>query len=187
MGLAERDYMRERARGRIRAATTRRNAHARWRWTVPGLVVLFYVTHFVFDAKRNGWFPDLETPQVFPETGSVTVREDAIRTDRFAPLTVVASNDDAVVQLLDSASDPAFTLFVRHETTGVTRAPQGLWRLRIIEGRKWHGPVKFFGPNTNAERAIATFELQREGKLIDLRRSPSGNLHTRPELSSPKL
>lgn len=154
---------------------------------LPGLLVLFYATHFLIDAKRNAWFPDFDSARTFPETGTVSVREDALSSDRLAPLTVVASRDDAVIQLLDTASDPAFTLFVQRETTAVTRAPSGLWRLRIIEGQKWHGPVKFFGPNTNTERALADFDLRSKGHVIDLRRSPDGNLHTRPELTSPRL
>ncbi|MFV3484839.1 hypothetical protein ACNJI5_21255, partial [Mycobacterium tuberculosis] len=66
-------------------------------------------------------------------------------------------------------------------------APIGTFRMRLIEGQRWHGTSRFFGPNTSYETAaeLLTFEPSA-GHVIDLNRRPDGNLKTRMMLSGPK-
>src|SRR3546814_9591070 len=54
--------------------------------------------------------------------------------------------------------------------------PQGTFRLRLIEGQKWHGPVRYFGSNTSYETAAELMIFApRAGHIIDLHRRPDGN------------
>ncbi|MFX7926573.1 hypothetical protein ABTK22_19720, partial [Acinetobacter baumannii] len=65
--------------------------------------------------------------------------------------------------------------------------PQGTFRLRLIEGQKWHGPVRYFGSNTSYETAAELMIFApRAGHIIDLHRRPDGNLKTRMMLSRPE-
>ena len=59
--------------------------------------------------------------------------------------------------------------------------------MKIVEGRKWHGPTRYFGPNTQYETVLKLMTFsQRMGNGIDLRRRVDGNLHTRPMITNPE-
>lgn len=62
----------------------------------------------------------------------------------------------------------------------------GTYRMRVIEGDKWHGPVKFFGPSTTYESIVKlmTFTRRHFGG-IDLHRRPDGTLKTRVKIGDP--
>jgi hypothetical protein len=59
--------------------------------------------------------------------------------------------------------------------------------MRLIEGQKWHGPKRYFGPNTSYETVVRLMTFApRAGHIIDLHRRPDGNLNTRLIVSGPE-
>src|SRR3546814_3144844 len=72
------------------------------------------------------------------------------------------------------------TLFPYTDALPFFPVPLGTFRLRLIEGQKWHGPVRYFGSNTSYETAAELMIFApRAGHIIDLHRRPDGNLKTR--------
>ena len=139
------------------------------------------------EIKREGWLPDFDTAVRFPETGSVTVARTIRRADIESRLTVEASEANAVVQLFDPATNRhIFSLYVARNDRITVPAPTGTFLMRLIEGQKWHGTTRYFGPNTSygTVAELMTFE-PRSGHIIDLHRRPGGNLKTQLMLSRP--
>ncbi|TGX49190.1 hypothetical protein E5A73_20360 [Sphingomonas gei] len=133
------------------------------------------------EAKRAGWLPDFTAAKPFPETGSVTVARSIEPGDIKSRLTVDASEANAVVQLFEPASNRhIFSLYVARNERVTVPAPSGTFRMRLIEGQKWHGTARYFGPNTSYETVaeLMTFE-PHSAQIIDLHRRPDGNLKTR--------
>lgn len=214
MGLDDRDYMRERSRARAKA--TRWNDRAgrvegAWfdpvnrgfdyqrgryrkagstgamRWLPFALSVLLAVIPAYYAMKREGWFPDLKPAQPFPENGSVTVSPGIDPKSATARLKVVTSNANAVVQLFVPESDRhVISVYVRKNQEATIAVPPGTYRMKIVEGQKWHGPKDFFGSSTTYETVaqLMTFS-PLAGNGINLNRRPNGNLPTRPNWSGP--
>lgn len=108
MGLADRDYMRARARSRGHARTqASRHAAGRdrivaiARVAIPVLCLLTYLVPMYGDMKRGGWMPDWKPALPFPESGSVTAARDLSRKRVSSHLAVQTSDANAVVQLFD--------------------------------------------------------------------------------------
>lgn len=203
MGIDDRDYMRERRRraaaqtrwndGRARVEAdwidpkrpaTRHGPHA----LIWGLSALLVFIPLYGEAQRTGWIPDFTAAAPFPETGSVTVARNIKRADIKSTLTVDASEANAVVQLFDPATGRhVFSVYVAANNRMTVPAPTGTFRMRLIEGQKWHGTTRYFGRNTSYETVaeLMTFE-PRSGHIIDLHRRPDGNLKTRLMLSRPE-
>ena len=158
------------------------------RWLIPTLCLSTYLVPMYFDAKRGGWMPDLKPGIPFPESGSVTVAADLPHKRISSHLTVQTSDANAVVQLFDPESDDhVLSVYVAGNDKVDVPAPRGTYRMRIIEGRKWHGTESYFGPNTQFETVIKLMTFPKHGGAgIDLRRRIDGNLHTRPMLSDPE-
>jgi len=212
MGIDDRDYMRERrraragqtqwndGRGRIEAAwrDPKHSIHRRRRGAPPaghggirllvfGLSALLILIPFYGEAQRQGWIPDFEAGQPFPETGSVTVARSINRRDVRSRLTVEASDANAVVQLFEPVSNMhILSVYVARNNRVTVPAPTGTFRMRLVEGRKWHGPKRYFGPNTSYETVVDLMTFgQGSGQVIDLHRRPNGNLKTRLMVSGP--
>ena len=152
------------------------------------LSVLAMLIPFYGEAQRKGWIPDLEAGQPFPDTGSVTVARSIKRRDISSRLTVEASDANAVVQLFDPETNThILSVYVARNNRVTVPAPTGTFRMRLVEGRKWHGPKRYFGPNTSYETvaALMTFE-PGTGHIIDLHRRPDGNLETRLMVTRPE-
>lgn len=157
----------------------------KWTFLLPAILIL---VPMYGAAKREGWVPDLAAALPFPETGSVTVaislKAGALRSS----LSVAAGAANAVVQFFDPLTDRhIFSVYVaKHERVTVP-APIGTFRMRLIEGQRWHGTSRYFGPNTSYETAaeLLTFEPSA-GHIIDLNRRPDGNLKTKMMLSGAK-
>jgi hypothetical protein len=215
MGLDDRDYMRERYRAR--GESTRWNDRAgrvegvwfdpairgfdyqRGRWRRPSrsslvrylpfaLSLVLILIPFYGEARRAGWLPDREAPMPFPESGSVTVARWVMREPITSFLTVEAAGSNAVVQLIDPGSGRhAISVYVSKNDRIRVAVPQGTFRIRLIEGQKWHGPARYFGSNTSYETATELMIFTpRTGHIIDLHRRPDGNLKTRMMLSRPE-
>lgn len=205
MGLDDRDYMRERRRAESQGArfgakdighNYRKGRHRpnprvvqhpwqKWIFLVMAVSILIPMYG---EAQRKGWLPDFAAAVPFPETGSVTVARTIKRANIKSTLTVDASEANAVVQLFDPATNRhIFSLYVASNNRITVPAPTGTFRMRLIEGQKWHGTTRYFGPNTSYETVaeLMTFE-PRSGHIIDLHRKPDGNLKTRLMLSRPE-
>lgn len=223
MGLADRDYMRERYRRRGGAeaspvwrdekarvefdecdlvtrsyrrrksgsATRRSESHASSslaRILIPLLCLAGAGIPIFADMRRGGWLPDLTPGMPFPETGSVSVATDLPISIVRSRLSVSTSSANAVVQLVDPGNGRhALSVFVAANSEIDIPAPVGIWRMRVIEGQKWHGTSDFFGPNTQFETVARLMEFTAaRGNGIDLHRTPNGDLPTRMMLTGPE-
>ena len=156
-----------------------------WIW---GLSLLLTAIPMYGAAKRHGWLPDTETGQAFPESGSVTVARALPRWRVTSWLEVQASSANAVVQLYDlDTRDHVMSVYVAGGDHVRVPAPQGTFQVRLVEGRKWHGATRYFGPNTSYETVVQPLRFERQGtQEIDLRRRPEGNLPTRMMITTPE-
>ncbi|HEX7855033.1 MAG TPA: hypothetical protein VF503_15190 [Sphingobium sp.] len=103
-----------------------------------------------------------------------TIKRDQIR----SVLTVDASEANAVVQLFDPMTNRhIFSVYVAGINRITMPALTGTFRMRLIEGQKWHGTTRHFGPDTSCETVaeLITF-APRSGHIIDLPRRADGNL-----------
>lgn len=152
-------------------------------------LVLFYVLFvpviFMIGTRQ---LPGLEIGVPFPETGSVTVASDLPMSLVRSRLSVRTSASNAVVQLVHPKTNRhALSVFVAANSEVTIPAPVGFWRMRVIEGQKWHGNARFFGPNTQYETVAELMEFgHSHGNGIDLHRRIDGNLKTRQMLIGPE-
>lgn len=217
MGLDDRDYMRERYRDRVkkirwndragrvegawfgpvnrsfdyqhgRFGGQRGNAGRTLRWLPFALSLLLIAIPLLGEAQRAGWLPDGAAAMPFPESGSVTVADQVTRKNISSFLTVETADANAVVQLYDPASGRhVISVYVSKNDRIRVPVPQGTFRMRLIEGRKWYGPARFFGSNTSYETVAELMVFRpRTGHVIDLHRRPDGNLKTRVMLTRPE-
>lgn len=140
------------------------------------------------EAKRNGWIPDREAALSFPPSGSVTVNAAIDPHDATSRIRVVTASAKAVVQLFDPGSDRhVISVYVHGDDDVTVPVPPGTYRMRVIEGDKWHGPVKFFGPSTTYESVVKLMTFTRRRFAgIDLHRRPDGTLKTRAMIYDPQ-
>lgn len=216
MGLDDRDYMRERYRARARETKWNdRASRVEGGWFDPinrshdyrrghcrgsrQCSVVLRCLPFVFgllliaipvwhSLKREGWLPDARPGSPFPETGSVTVSSSVDPAAATARMAVTTSNANAVVQLFDPRSGlHVISVYVRKNDHTTVAVPPGIYRMKVAEGQRWHGPKAFFGSATTYETVVPlmTF-MHRRANGIDLHRRPGGTLPTRPHWSGPK-
>lgn len=140
------------------------------------------------EAKRAGWLPDWRAEVPFPSSGSVTVANGV--DGRFATgnLGVRTDQANAVDQLFSRRTDEhIISVYVRRHDVVRIPVPPGTYRMKLVEGDKWHGPTEFFGPSTTFETVKRPVTIEpRGGFTIDLHRSPAGNLHTSINLQNPE-
>jgi hypothetical protein len=140
------------------------------------------------DMKRRGWLPDLEPGLPFPQSGSVTVSEQARHRRLTSRLTIAAGPANAVVQLYEPQSGAhLLSIYVGKREQIEVPVPAGTFNLRFVEGQKWHGTTRYFGPNTAFTTAAdpMTFSPKLR-QIIELQRRPDGNLRTREMLGGPE-
>lgn len=103
-------------------------------------------------------------------------------------MSVKTDEANAVIQLFVRETDRhVISVYVRRHDSVVVPVPPGTYRMKLIEGDKWHGPVRYFGPSTNYETvAIPMVFTQEKGSGIDLHRSPTGNLYTAINIRNPE-
>lgn len=149
-------------------------------WMLVGFPILYLA------ATRQ--LPGLEIKFPFPETGSVSVASDLPMSSVRSRLTVRSSESNAVVQLIHPETNRhVISVFVEANSEVTIPVPVGIWRIRVIEGQKWHGNAKFFGPNTQYETVAELMEFgHSRGNGIDLHRRIDGNLKTRERLMGPE-
>jgi len=158
---------------------------------LQGLVLLLSAVGILIPAyrevKRAGWFPD-RTPEIaFPATGTVTVSNGVNPRSATSRMSVVTDQANAVVQLFKRQTDEHVISVYVHRNDDVTvPVPPGTYRMKIIEGDKWHGTTSYFGPSTTFETVVRPMVFTRQrGSGIDLHRSPAGTLHTSINIKDP--
>ncbi|MFY9352066.1 MAG: hypothetical protein WBL20_22300 [Sphingobium sp.] len=175
------DYQNSRSR-----RTVQFKPHPLQKW-----VLLLSAVSILFPAyremKRGGWLPDMAAAAPFPRSGSVTVNRRVEPGSAISKMRVTAGPANAVVQLFDPETDQhIISVYVRKHDDVTVPVPPGTYRMRLIEGDKWHGPVRFFGPSTTYESVarLMTFTRTRYSG-IDLHRRPDGELKTRIKIGDP--
>lgn len=154
-------------------------------WLLSALLVIIPM---IGAAKRGGWLPDLRPAIPFPESGSVTVSRELDPARVTSRLEIRTDEANAVVQLYDpDTSRHIVSIYARKDEVVRVPVPNGTYRVRLIQGLKWHGSERFFGPNTSFETVVQTMTFtSHEGHIIDLHRRPNGNLPTRMMLGGPE-
>jgi hypothetical protein len=161
--------------------------HSAQKW-----IFLLSVVSILFPAyreiKRAGWLPDWEQAIPFPSSGSVTVNREIDPRAATSRLRVISAAANAVVQLFDAETGVhIISLYVRRDDDVNVPVPPGTYRVKLVEGDKWHGRVRYFGSSTTSDTVVATMTFGRHlTHGIDLHRRPDGNLPTRPDLFNPK-
>ena len=173
-----------RVRGR-RTATAGRSGRLSWLLLLAAAAVLIPLG---WEAKRSGWLPDAEPARAFPPSGSVAVSRTVDPLTATSRLRVATGPTDAVVQLFDpEGDDHILSVFVRREDDVTVPVPPGTYRLRIIEGEKWHGPTRFFGSSTTYESAVELMNFTSTSfRGVDLHRRVDGDLKTRVSWRRPQ-
>lgn len=172
--------------GRYRPAVSLRQHPAqKWIFLLSAVSILFPAYR---EIKRAGWLPDWEQAVPFPSSGSVTVNREIDPRTATSRLRVITAAANAVVQLFDAETGVhIISLYVRREDDVNVPVPPGTYRVKIVEGDKWHGRTNYFGSSTTSDTVVSTMTFGRHlAHGIDLHRRPDGNLPTRPDLFNPK-
>lgn len=166
------------------AVVLRPHPAQKWILLLSAVSILFSAYR---EIKRAGWLPDWEQAIPFPSSGSVTVNREINPRTATSRLRVIAAAANAVVQLYDAETDVhMISGYVRRDDEVDVPVPPGTYRVKLIEGHKWHGRTKYFGPSTTSDTVVATMTFGRRlTHGIDLHRRPDGNLPTRPDLFHP--
>lgn len=172
------DYQRSRAVG------LKRHMLQKWVLLLSAISILFPMYR---EMKRGGWFPDMMDTVPFPRSGSVSVNKEVEPRSATSKMRVTAGSANAVVQLFDPGTDQhVISVYVRKEDDVSIPVPPGTYRMRVIEGDKWHGPVKFFGSSTTYESVVRLMTFTpTHYSGIDLHRRVDGELQTRIKIGDP--
>jgi len=216
MGIDDRDYMRERYRARAgrtkwndragrvegawfdpvnrgfdyqrgRVRSPRRDHGSLPRWLPLALAIMLVAIAAWPWLRQMEWPPGSRAAISFPASGSVTVNRALEPGAAISRMKVTADRYNALVQLFQPDTDAhVLSVYVREGNSVTVPVPPGVFRMRLIEGDTWYGPVRFFGPSTRFEtvRELQTFTVERGGG-IDLRRTPMGTMKTKAEWRSP--
>src|SRR3546814_8642902 len=107
----------------------------------------------------------------FPESGSVTVASWAMHEPVSSFLTVETADSNAVVQLIDPTTGRhAISIYVSKNDRIRVPVPQGTFRLRLIEGQKWHRSEEHTSELQSLMRiSYAVFCLKKKKKKKHMR------------------
>jgi hypothetical protein len=124
----------------------------------------------------------------FPASGTVTVNDSVDPRSATSRIHVVAEPANAVVQLLNSETDAhVISVYVKRAEDTSVPVPPGVYRVKIIDGDKWHGLNKWFGPSMTYETVVSPMTFTRlRYHTINLNRSPAGNLPTKINITNPE-
>lgn len=158
-------------------------------WALVGLAVLVgFAIPSWREIKLAGWLPDTEPELPFPGTGSVTVNRSVDPKSAIARLRVIAARGNALVQLHDlDTGAHVISVYARRNADVAVPVPPGTYRVRIVEGDKWHGGQSYFGISTVSQTVPEPIRIPAYSiRSIDLHRRFWGNLRTVTDLHPPK-
>ena len=164
----------------------RDRAHPAQKWLFLLCVMPIFIPAYR-EAKRSGWFPDRAAEPPFPASGTVTVNNSVDPKTAISEIRVTAADANAVVQLFDRKTDAhVISVYVNRNEDVSVPVPPGTYRMKIIEGDKWHGLTMWFGRSTTYETVVRPMiSTQRTSRMIDLHRSQTGNLLTSINITNP--
>jgi hypothetical protein len=176
------DYQKNRHRPTRRG---RSQPAQRWIFLLCALPILIPAYR---EAKRSGWIPDRAAELPFPASGTVTVNSSVNPKTATVQIQVTAAQANAVVQLFDRRTDAhVISVYIKRNEDVSVPVPPGTYRMKIIEGDKWHGLTNWFGSSTTYETVVRPMIFaHRSIQTIDLHRSLAGNLHTSINITNPK-
>lgn len=181
MGLADRDYMRER-RTHHSLHSIRPRSRPLWFQALVWVAVL----GLLFAGFK--YFQEWEKAQPFPVTGDVRWYGQSGATST-APLTITAPVRPGMhhVVRLDEwhSGKPVVLIPVRAGETALIKVPLGRYRVTMATGSRWLGAEKLFGLSSEVKEAIDPLEFYATstgtmGHKIDLAGHLHGNMPTKP-------
>lgn len=140
------------------------------------------------EAKRSGWFPDRAVELPFPASGTVTVSDSVDPKTATSRIKVTAGEANAVVHLFDRETDAhRISVYVHRNEDVSVPVPPRTYQMKIVEGDKWHGLRAWFGSSTTYDMVVQPMVFTHSPyHMIDLHRSPAGNLTTSINITNPK-
>ena len=181
MGLADRDYMRER-RNRGTLHSLRTNSLPSWLkafvW-IAVLGLLFVGCKYFLEREKAQPFPPTGAARWYIQTGGQAT----------APLTIKApirSGLHHVVRLDEwHSGKPVVLIPIRAGETASLHVPLGRYRVTMANGSRWLGAEKLFGMASEVKEAIDPMEFYATptgttGHNIDLAGRLHGNMPTKP-------
>lgn len=198
MGLADRDYMKNRDRDKNNWSTAQRASPRRSSGTQKPnrkpkqkqktlVTLVLWVAVLLVGTAGAKWFLDERQSQPFPPTGEVAWYVGPTQGPT-APLTIqapAAGNANFVVLLDQWASKaPVAMIPVRAGEVAQLRVPLGQYRMTLIKGRDWQGSGKLFRHTLSSKEVVHPMDFvmvgdRFSGHTIQLE-TPTGNLETAP-------
>ena len=203
MGLADRDYMRQ--RGKKRPVHTARfygktigqsaifSFLKRVFIFIGIIVVLTWVVDQAIKAPYSSWksiFPSKAPAIALPETGNTTLYQLGLHSPAIAQFEVVShpshSENHHLVKLVDTASGrPVLSVFVRSGEIATMKVPLGTYKVNIAQGKDWQGETNLFGRNMLVKQGLTPLKFYAKqnsitGHILKLEDTVSGNYPTRP-------
>jgi hypothetical protein len=187
MGLADRDYMRERHRRQQTATGTIQlpGSNSLWDILKKSLVIVGAAAALWWLALH---YKEARHAEAFPPTGAVMWFVETPEPGASAALTIAAPADRNVnfaVKLSDWGSGRAVAVIpVRAGETAAVQVPLGEYRITMASGINWQGADAMFGRTGETREAVDPMrfyktDLQTMGHRIDLAARLNGNLRTR--------
>lgn len=185
MGLADRDYMRERRTYRPSRSVlpiTRSGARPFWFHALVWVAVL----GFLFVGFK--YFQEWDKAQPFPPTGEARWYTGSSE-PATAPLTIKAPTRSGMhhVVRLDEwhSGKPVVLIPIRAGETASLAVPLGRYRVTMASGSRWLGTEKLFGLPGEVKQAVdpVVFYATPNGTMgqkIDLTGRLDGNMPTKP-------
>lgn len=190
MGLADRDYMRERYAKRQGLGWNERKARVQYdeydrgparyprsRGNSQGqsAALLFLCACLLFVVlwwSASSWLKN--NFRTFPPSGSVTVSEILRPGTASSRLRIKTGRRQAVVQILTpDTGNHVMSIFMQPRQQRDVPVPPGTWRMRVIKGEQWRGPHGLFGKTTEIFQLPASFEFSAHSvRTLDLTRDP---------------
>jgi hypothetical protein len=203
MGIADRDYMRDRGKGN--------GINGPWRngkliiqpspfsfltkilfWV--GIILLLTLGfQRLINAPSLSWkgiFPSKAPSIALPETGNVTLYQRGQSSPLVAKFTVIANSTSPeshhLVKLIDeSTNESVLSVFVRNGETAAVKVPLGAYKINMAQGTRWHGETKMFGRDMLVTQGHTPLVFSASlnsvtGHILRLEGAIDGNYPTRP-------
>jgi hypothetical protein len=203
MGMADRDYMRDRdnsARTNGQGRTGKpvvQPARSGFFHRVFVFVIIMVALTSALHWRGNAPFPNFislihskNPPAALPQTGDLTLYPLGQRSLPVADFTITATPSatdvNHLVKLVDNLSGaPILSVFIRNGETATVKVPVGTYRVNIAEGSQWYGETKLFGRDMHVDQGLSTLDFSASansvtGHTLTLKGAVNGNFPTHP-------
>lgn len=106
----------------------------------------------------------------FPPSGSVIATQDLAGRRITGRLAITSASDPAIVRLLTPGSARrVLSIYMRPHSRRIVPVPAGLWSVQVASGPVWLGPQKLFGPCTHVMTGRGLVRVRdRQTQALDL-------------------